>query len=121
MAVEQIVQDALAQEDMGTSVQPFAPVGTSQYILEQPSNAEAVGIYDGQHRGYETAGEGMDRTRASFVNDVFSHMRSGRPGWHAKRFKKFPRFSIFLHREEESDHLEQNYISLNSRILSYLA
>ena len=48
-------------------------------------------------------------------------MRQGRPGWHAKRFKKFPRFSIFLNRPEEQDHLEQNYISLNSRILSYLA
>ena len=57
----------------------------------------------------------------SFINEVFSQMRSGKPGWHAKRFKKFPRFSIFLHRDEEQDYLEQNYISLNSKILSYLA
>ena len=89
--------------------------------MEQPPYAEADGAFEGQHRGYETANEGMDQTRVSFVNDVFAQMRSGKPGWHAKRFKKFPRFSIFLHRDEEQDHLEQHYISLNSRILSYLA
>ena len=115
------IERALAQADSATSTQPFAPVGTSQYTMAEPANAEAAGLFEGQYRGYETANEGMDQTRVSFVNDVFSQMRSGKPGWHAKRFKKFPRFSIFLHRDEERDHLEQNYISLNSKILSYLA
>ena len=114
-------EEARQPEDAGTPTQPFAPVGTSQYEMQPPSHREPLGVADGQHRGYETADAGMDQTRVSFVNDVFAQMRTGKPGWHAKRFKKFPRFSIFLHRDEEHDHLEQHYISLNSRILSYLA
>ena len=42
-------------------------------------------------------------------------------GWQAKRFKKFPRFSIYLTRDKANSHLERNYISLNNRMLAYLA
>jgi len=42
-------------------------------------------------------------------------------GWQAKRFKKFPRFSIYLQRDKASSYLESNYISLSNQMLQFLA
>ena len=47
--------------------------------------------------------------------------RGLKQGFHAKRFKKFPRFSIYLQRDKTNTYLERNYISLNNRMLSFLA
>ena len=47
--------------------------------------------------------------------------RQGKNRWHAKRFKKFPRFSIYLQRDKTNTYLERNYISLNNKMLEFLA
>ena len=45
-----------------------------------------------------------------------------RKAWSPKRFKKFPRFTIFLNREEDTgkDYLKDNIISLNPEFMNFL-
>ena len=75
-------------------------------------------------RGYETEDQAIDPKSLNFKKDVAeaiaqNELRS--KGWQAKRFKRFPRFSIYLQRDKANTHLERNYISLNNRMLAYLA
>lgn len=49
------------------------------------------------------------------------HLRQNKNRWQAKRFKKFPRFSIYLQRDKTNTYLERNYISLNNKMLDFLA
>ena len=45
-----------------------------------------------------------------------------RKAWSPRRFKKFPRFTIFLNREDEitKDYLKDNIISLNPEFMNFL-
>lgn len=76
--------------------------------------------------GYETAGETVDPRSFAFFADVAESVqqqlqhRQGPPGWHAKRFKKFPRFNIYLQKDKSNSYLEKNYISLNNKMLEFL-
>ena len=41
--------------------------------------------------------------------------------WSPKRFKKFPRFTIYLNKDEDAkDHLKDNIISLNPEFMNFL-
>lgn len=74
--------------------------------------------------GYESESQVLDPNSLQFQQDVadsLSKQELRSKGWQAKRFKRFPRFSIYLHRDKTNSHLERNYISLNNRMLSYLA
>ena len=37
-----------------------------------------------------------------------------------KRFKRFPRFTIFLNRDENKEHFKDNIISLNPEFMNFL-
>lgn len=77
--------------------------------------------------GYDTANESVDPKSFAFFNDVadsvqhYIQVKGAKSGWHARRFKKFPRFSIYLQRDKTNSYLERNYISLNNRMLEFLA
>ena len=45
-----------------------------------------------------------------------------RKAWSPKRFKKFPRFTIFLNREDDAskEYLKDNIISLNPEFMNFL-
>jgi len=45
-----------------------------------------------------------------------------RKAWSPRRFKKFPRFTIFLNREEDiaKEYLKDNIISLNPEFMKFL-
>ena len=41
--------------------------------------------------------------------------------WAPKRFRKFPRFTVFLNRDEENnEYLKDSIISLNPSFMSYI-
>ena len=48
-----------------------------------------------------------------FADEILATAAANK-GWHAKRYKKFPRFSIALSKGNAKDFLERNYISLNN-------
>ena len=77
--------------------------------------------------GYETASETVDPKSFAFLNEYAETVqqqilhRSSKNRWHARRYKKFPRFSIYLQRDKTNSYLERNYISLNNKMLEFLA
>ena len=79
------------------------------------------------HSGYESASETVDPQSFAFLKDMADsmrqqmHLRQSKNRWQAKRFKKFPRFSIYLQRDKTNTYLERNYISLNNKMLDFLA
>jgi hypothetical protein len=57
-----------------------------------------------------------------FAQDILANaVAHQRPGWHAKRYKKFPRFSIYLSKGDAKEFLERNYISLSTKVIQFLA
>lgn len=76
--------------------------------------------------GYETANEAVDPTSFAFLNDMADSMnnvirkRVGKSGWNAKRFNRFPRFNIYLQKDQDGNHFEKNFISLNNKMINFL-
>lgn len=74
--------------------------------------------------GYESAGESVDPKSFAFFNEVAQQVQSKlmrrveKNGFCARRFKKFPRFSIYVQRDKSFSHLESKYVSLNKRLSS---
>jgi hypothetical protein len=52
-----------------------------------------------------------------FAHEILSGVKIGKKGWQAKRFKKFPRFSIYLSKGDAKEFLERNYISLSNQVI----
>lgn len=64
----------------------------------------------------------MDVATEELQNQLMEYAILKRKAWSPRRFKKFPRFTIFLNREEDTakEYLKDNIISLNPEFMSFL-
>ena len=59
--------------------------------------------------------------REEFHNQIMEAQAKRSRAWSPKRFKKFPRFTIFLNRDEDNkEYLKDNIICLNPDFMNYL-
>ncbi|CDW76398.1 UNKNOWN [Stylonychia lemnae] len=73
--------------------------------------------------GYLTSQEHpLDLATQDLQQQLMEYAIIKRKAWSPKRFKKFPRFTIFLNREEDTgkDYLKDNIISLNPEFMNFL-
>ena len=108
--------------DLQHAVKNSSGIQTSNSLLLLQEHL--IGAHSG---GYDSANESVDPQSFAFLKDIADSMRQqmiqrqNKNRWHAKRFKKFPRFSIYLQRDKTNTYLERNYISLNNKMLDFLA
>lgn len=69
--------------------------------------------------GYESQNDYLDPIQEELQEQINQIARKKNRAWSPKRFKKFPRFTVFLSRDEESkEYLKDNIINLNPEFMN---
>eukprot|EP00347_Sterkiella_histriomuscorum_P010993 403374156 len=126
MPVESSISTGVMNQNASIShMQPVLNKKSSQIqkVLQQrqPKHQVKYSIID--QSGYLTQQEHpIDLASEELQNQLMEYAILKRKAWSPKRFKKFPRFTIFLNREEDigKEYLKDNIISLNPEFMNYL-